>query len=250
MNQKKVISCQVCHGNKSTLYASVNSINLAECLSCGFIWLDPPPSSKELTDLYNNAYNNNSESYFTKIEKKMRRSRRKAKKLRKLFSNEKKPNFLDIGCNGGFMVEAAREFDFNSIGIELDPVSIKFALNKYPKNYYFMGSIESYCKENSNTKFEMVYCSEVIEHILDINSFVQSISSILNNNGYLYITTPNIRHWRRPLNLKNWDGFCPPAHCQYFDLNTLKKLLKKFNLRVVKKHFALKPGIKILAIKE
>lgn len=243
-------SCQVCHNNKTTLYASFNSANLVECLECGFIWLNPLPSSEELAILYNNAYNNNSESYFTKIDKKIHRSRKRAKKLRKIFPKKSLPNFLDIGCNGGFMVEAARKCGFNSSGVELDPESFRYAVNNYPKNSFFLGNIESFLNENPTKKFEMIYCSEVIEHVLDINSFVQSISKILNNNGYLYITTPNIRHWRRPSNLTDWDGFCPPAHCQYFDTNTLKIILEKFKLRIVKKYVALKPGIKFLAKKE
>ena len=45
---------------------------------------------------------------------------------------------------------------------------------------------------------------------------MNSIKNLLNKNGFLYITTPDIKHWRRNKSLKDWDAYCPPAHCLFF----------------------------------
>ena len=63
----------------------------------------------------------------------------------------------------------------------------------------------------------------------------------------LYLTTPDIGHWRRPRDIRRWDGFSPPAHCLYFTVRSLARLLARHPLETVHRRFAWKPGIKILA---
>ena len=241
------IVCQICDKNQTYLYHQDNQFNLLECNNCGFIWLDPMPNDSEIKLLYNNAYNESSESYFIKVGEKLKRSRSRAKRFRKLFNKDYSVSFLDIGSNGGFMSEAARENGFISTGIEIDPISIKYAKKNYPKNEYFEGTVEKYTKIYPDKRFDFIYCSEVIEHIIDLNSFMNSIKNLLNKNGFLYITTPDIKHWRRNKSLKDWDAYCPPAHCLFFSKKSLDLLLKKNKFIIYKKYFAFKPGIKILA---
>ena len=147
------------------------------------------------------------------------------------------------------MVEAAREVGFFSTGIELDSTSVTYARQCFPQNHFHHGTIEDFVGTEPDQRFDIIYCSEVIEHVSDANSFTESLSKALVSGGYLYLTTPNIRHWRRPRNLHSWDGYCPPSHCLYFDSKTINKLLNKHQLKVVMRYLALKPGIKVLAQK-
>ena len=64
------------------------------------------PSANEFNVIYDDAYKGTSEGYFTKEKKKLARSRRQLARLRRMVAGRR---FLDIGCNGGFAVEAARE---------------------------------------------------------------------------------------------------------------------------------------------
>jgi len=63
----------------------------------------------------------------------------------------------------------------------------------------------------------------------------------------LYLTTPDISHWRRPRDLTLWDGFCPPSHCIYFSPGNLTRLLVEHGFEVFRRFVAWKPGIKVLA---
>jgi hypothetical protein len=65
--------------------------------------------------------------------------------------------------------------------------------------------------------------------------------------GLLYITTPDIGHWRRPKDITTWDAFCPPSHCVYFTPKNLRLLLERHGFQVSHRRFAWKPGIKIIA---
>ncbi len=239
--------CQVCDCKNYTNYDENNGTILVECSECGFIWLNPLPIQEDIEKLYNNAYQNVSSSYFSKVRKKMNRSKRRSKFLEKFILKKNNIKFLDIGSNGGFMVEAARLRGHEATGIEIDPYSIKYARQHYTKNVFFEGNLEAYYDKNSEKKFDIIYCSEVIEHLVDINKFIMLIKKLLDTNGIVFLTTPDIKHWRRPKDLRKWDAYCPPDHCLYFNNKSLSKLLTKFELKIIKKMIAFKPGIKIIA---
>ncbi|MEE8173309.1 MAG: class I SAM-dependent methyltransferase [Alphaproteobacteria bacterium] len=205
------------------------------------------PSPAQLAGIYNDAYDGATTSYFAKADAKMRRSRHRVRQLRRHVDGGR---LLDIGCNGGFMVEAARTHGFEAHGVELDPVSVAYARKHYPANAYFHGTVQEFAESGGAERpFDAVYCSEVIEHVPDSWSFVAAIASLMRPGAVLYITTPNISHWRRPKDLTKWDAFCPPAHCVYFNPANLPRLLAAHDLDVFKRFVAWKPGVKLLARK-
>ena len=141
-------------------------------------------------------------------------------------------------------MEAARESGFEAFGIDLDPVSLSYARKHFPHNQYFHGRIEDYRDQGL---FDVIYCSEVIEHVGDANKFLAATVRLMKPGALLYLTTPDISHWRRPRDLNRWDAFCPPAHCLYFNPENLTTLLTCHGLQVIKRHWAWKPGIKFYA---
>jgi SAM-dependent methyltransferase len=236
--------CQVCARQDPQPFYDCDGVCLLECRGCGLIFMNPMPTPAQVTEIYNDLYGGATTGYFAKVGKKMVRNRRRISSLRR---HVRGGRFLDVGCNGGFMVETAREAGFKAFGVELDPASIDYARKRYPQNTFFLGSLEELVL--TETGFDLVYCSEVIEHVLDLNGFVASLARAMAPEGILYITSPDISHWRRPRDLKAWDGFDPPAHCVYFNPTSLTKLLASHGLEVFRKQFAWKPGIKFFARK-
>ncbi len=147
------------------------------------------------------------------------------------------------------MVEEAREKGFEGVGVDFDGTSIAYARKRYPKNIFFHGTVEDYAREAAGAAFDAVYCSEVIEHTADANSFMASIAELTRTGGLLYLTTPDIGHRRRPKDLTAWDAFCPPSHCLYFTEGSLRHLLNKHGFSHIQRRFAWKPGLKVLARK-
>ncbi len=171
----------------------------------------------------------------------MRRSRARMRYLSRYVAAG---SFLDIGCNGGFMVEAARERGFVAHGLDLDGVSIAYARRHSPQNHYFHGTVEAFATDAP--RFDLAYCSEVIEHVPDVHGFVSAIAGLLRPGGVIFTTTPDISQWRRPRDLPSWDGFCPPSHCVYFNPGSLRLLLAGHGIRVIRRRIAFKPGIKVV----
>lgn len=220
-------------------------MDLYRCTDCGFVFLHPLPSLEDMQARYHDAYQGATAVYFTKVEAKMRRSRRRMGQLARCLPADRRKRFLDVGCNGGFMVEAARERGFEAWGVDLDPALIDYARAHYPDNRYLAGPVEEI--DASHGPFDAVYCAEVIEHVADANGFVAAIASLTEPGAALYLTTPDIGHWRRPRDLLEWDAFTPPAHCLYFSPNNLALLLRRHGFEIFKRRLAWKPGIKVLA---
>jgi len=239
--------CQIC-GAPARPYNHYRGWTLVECRACALVFVDPMPSAEQLSALYDDAYAGATEGYFAKVPEKMRRARRRCRTLARHAPRPHdgaRGHFLDVGCNGGFMVEAARELGFAATGIDPDPVSVGWARAHYPANRFTQGTIETF--DPGGERFAAVYCSEVIEHAPDANRFVAAVAATMAPGAALYLTTPDIGHWRRPRDVTRWDGFSPPSHCIYFKPRNLTRLLANHGLEVFRRRLALKPGIKLLA---
>ena len=117
-------TCPVCRTAECRDYYTHKGMELYACKHCATVFLHPPPTVDESVDFYQDSYDGASTGYFAKVDRKLRRSRERLRYLSRYVSAGK---FLDIGCNGGFMVEAARERGFEAHGLDLDGVSIAYA---------------------------------------------------------------------------------------------------------------------------
>jgi SAM-dependent methyltransferase len=240
------LACQVCGSADRRLFTEWNDMTLFQCVVCRLVWLDPLPDADGVRGMYDDAYAGATVGYFSKVPQKLARSRRRIRAIARLLDDAPLgKSFLDVGANGGFMAEAAREMGFDAVGIEPDPASVAYARKSYPGIAVIQGLLEDV--DLGGRQFDVAYCSEVIEHSTDCNRFAAKLASVLRPGGLLYLTTPDIGHWRRPSDLECWDGFAPPAHCLYFSPRNLAMLLERHGFDVVHRRFAWKPGIKMIA---
>ncbi len=238
--------CPLCAAPEPAHFISHQGHELYRCRECALVYLDPAPSPADISRLYGDTYSGATESYFTKVERKMWRSRVRVRRMARMLGGDVAgKNFLDVGANGGFMAEAARQAGFNAFGVEPDGPAVDYARRHFPGNTFTRGTLED--ADFGHRRFDAVYCSEVIEHAADCHRFAAALARVMRPQGLLYLTTPDIGHWRVPRDVRRWDAFCPPAHCLFFNPGNLARLLNRHGFRVVHKLFALKPGIRLLA---
>lgn len=89
--------------------------------------------------------------------------------------------------------------------------------------------------EIKHMKFDIIICTEVIEHLYDPRILIRFCKRYLKNKGRLIITTPYhgyaknilislLGHWDAHFTAL-WDG----GHIKFWSKNTLTKLLNEFN---------------------
>lgn len=102
----------------------------------------------------------------------------------------KKGKLLDIGCaDGSYINYLKNKFEFDVYGIDVSADAIKKSQKKGLKTKRV--NVENGIPFENNS-FDIVTCSEVIEHVYDTDFLIQEISRILKPNGTLIITTPNL----------------------------------------------------------
>ena len=82
-----------------------------------------------------------------------------------------------------------------------------------------------------DNKVDLIIFTEAIEHINDVNNFLEHAYNLLNTGGIIYITTPNFSSIERIMMRSNWGMIKPPEHLSYFTPKTLNKVLGEGGFR-------------------
>ena len=149
-------TCKACTKKLGTdSLGNKNGYELLACESCGSVTVDPWPTEKELVEFYQ-SYEGTTD-YTAKRDKKIERSKKRIARLKRMTSRKK---FLDIGCNYGFAVEAARQLGLDAHGIDIDATAVKSAQTNFGEKSYSVTSVQDYAELGK--KVDILYTSEVI----------------------------------------------------------------------------------------
>ncbi len=200
------------------------------------------PSSEALAALYGGDDGRLGAEHYPKAASRARRARIKAFRFARHFRGG---DALDIGCGGGFVAEAMRRRGARAAGLDIDPRAIAYARRHFPDCTFFCEDFEAFAARGLG--FDFVYCSEVIEHLPDIDGFMRLLVGALRPSGRVFITTPDIGHRRVPADVTAWDMFSPPAHVRFFDARTIRVLFERHGLTITRYYANRKPGLQIIA---
>ena len=103
-----------------------------------------------------------------------------------------KINILDIGCGGGLLCEPLSRLGANITGIDASKNNIEVAKlhsREMGLKIKYMHTPPENLK--LKTKFDVILNMEVIEHVSNIELFMQSCSSLMNKNGIMFVATIN-----------------------------------------------------------
>jgi len=97
--------------------------------------------------------------------------------------------FLDVGSGLGFFSLRAGKLGARVYGIDIGDRLVDVCRKRYPKGKFSVASaVKLPFKDNS---FDIVLCTEVIEHVNNQKKVISEIFRVLKKNGYLILTTPN-----------------------------------------------------------
>ena len=115
----------------------------------------------------------------------------------RLDSNKGQPlsslEILDIGCGGGLLAEPMARLGASVTGIDVTDAAI-IAAKAHAETMRLGINYQTIAAEElaeSGVIFDVIYASEVIEHVVDRPIFVKAISQMLAPNGLVIITTIN-----------------------------------------------------------
>ncbi len=242
--QIKYETCPICSGaigSWRVKKTDIDTYNIDLCGSCGFAFVNPRPSLGFLIGYYSkfghgqgeNASENHNLDTILSNEKNDPNSTIDAKRMIKTIKSltSKIPNtrFLDIGCGYGCFSKEALESGFDVIALELADTERKIA-SKITGLNPIACSFEDF--DYSAESFSAILMSQILEHALDINLWLSKAHRLLVNDGVIAIALPNFGSIFRMIMQKNEPYICPPAHLNFFNPNSLSRLLEKHGYKV------------------
>ena len=222
------MACPVCSGRDAAPLGAKGGFDYLRCAGCGLIYSATLPTAAQYAESYGE---------YTAFESTGIRVLRKTLKLwplvllgRRRAPGGRPLRFLVIGSNTGYNTEAARRHGCEAHGLETNPGTIAMARREYPGCSFHEQTIEQLA--TGPLRFDVIYCSEVLEHVPEPQAFMAAIARVSEPHTTLFLTTPDSAHHRVPQDLISWKEVIPVQHLRLYDLGNLKRLLAQHGFRV------------------
>jgi 2-polyprenyl-3-methyl-5-hydroxy-6-metoxy-1,4-benzoquinol methylase len=213
--------CILCNSVEISELKDYERHQLSKCKTCGFVFMSRIPSNDELHDhykLYSYATDRTVSPLTIDSYNKLLDGMEKYRKLNTL---------IDVGCGKGWFLLEARKRGWDVYGTEFSDEAIKICI----ENGIKMEKGDLNALTFGNVKFDIVFSSEVIEHVNNpVNQFEQ-MYEILRPGGLLYLTTPNFNCYLRYKYKANYTIIEYPEHLSYYTKSTMHLGLTKAGFR-------------------
>ncbi len=144
---------------------------------------------------------------------------------------------LDVGCSSGYLARPLTDRGCTVVGIELDPVAAGLARDVCER--VLVGDVEEMELPFEDGSFDAIVCGDLVEHLSDPDFFLARVRPLLEANGRLVLSTPNIANWAMRLSLAagRWNyterGILDRTHAHLFTRKTLHESLERAGYRIV-----------------
>ena len=214
-NSHRHVDCPCCHSNKVKLISTVNykspisfSTSLVEltnlpelwkCINCESGFIQNFILEKDAQELYSSGESNVRWSSVTFEEAKPKGVTDALTRL--LTVNSK---VLDVGCAKGDFLDFAKSKGCSTYGLEYSTSS----LDVIKANGHF-----AYSRlEDINQKFDLITAFDVVEHLYDINNFIDVFMEKLSPGGCIVAVTGDISCLSARISRGRWWYVSYPEH--------------------------------------
>jgi 2-polyprenyl-3-methyl-5-hydroxy-6-metoxy-1,4-benzoquinol methylase len=135
---------------------------------------------------------------------------------------------LDIGCGSGYFLSKISDKTTNIQGIEFNDLAIEKCREKHIP--VIKSDIQTFSKDNVGV-FDVVCAFQVLEHIDDVKSFIDSSLRVLKPQGKLIIGVPNNNPYLHKYDIYHTLNL-PPHHIGLWSEKSLKKLSRFFPMKM------------------
>lgn len=231
------VSCPACNSSNYNHKFDKGIFKFYECSRCGTLFINPRPSSEQLSSFYKNSKSIDfwSKHIFPVSEKARTKNIfiPRAKLIVSLLKEHhvgKIETMLEIGPGYGSFLEVARDLKLAKNFLAVEPS--RPAAQKCRKRGFdvFEEMIENV---NLEKKVDLVVNFELIEHLFNPKSFIKVCNKMLKKKGLFILTTPNIKGFDLMTLGKLSNNITGPNHLNYFNPKSLSRLLEDCGFEVL-----------------
>jgi methylation protein EvaC len=176
-------------------------------------------------DMFNEKY-----PFFSGSSKYMEKHFKLYSDYLKKLNNKSNLKIIEIGSNDGTMLKNFHGNNFKSIGFEpsknVSDKAKSIGLNSI-NEFFNKDIIEDFKEFHSNT--DIIYASNVICHIPDLNNLIECIDILLNKDGFFVFEEPYLGSMYEKT---SYDQIYD-EHIYMFSVISIKKIFELFNFKLV-----------------
>ena len=135
---------------------------------------------------------------------------------------------LDVGCGEGFVSKELTKRGWHVTGVDIiQGADFSFDIER-----------DDWPEALMAQRFDLVLCSEVIEHVFSPEDLMAHIRTLMADKGSAIITTPNVLFWKNRLKMLlgvfryEERGILDFGHIRLFTIDTARDLFQKAGLRI------------------
>ena len=135
---------------------------------------------------------------------------------------------LDLGCGAGDLTAQLARAGAQPTGVEVAQAAVDRARARHPDLSFALAAIDGPLPLQDGA-FDVVWASEVIEHVADTARWLSEVRRVLVPGGRLLLTTPN--HSRPRLLVAGIELYSEPLgdHLHLYTATSLREVLEQFD---------------------
>jgi len=135
---------------------------------------------------------------------------------------------LDLGCGEGDFTVWLAEAGARVLGVDVAEAALRRARRRHPGVEFELAPIDGELPV-PDASYDVVWASEVIEHVADTGRWLSEVRRVLAPGGRLLVTTPS--HGRLRLALGGIERYSEPLgdHLHLYSARSLRGLLEEFD---------------------
>ncbi|NBL65750.1 methyltransferase domain-containing protein [Flavobacterium sp. NST-5] len=132
---------------------------------------------------------------------------------------------LDLGAGTGDFLLAAKNNDWQTIGVEPNEKARNIAIQKGLEIFSETKNLE----ENS---FDVITMWHVLEHVPDYNLQIEELKRLLKPEGVLIVAVPNFNSYDAQYYKEFWAAYDVPRHLWHFSKTAIKQIFAQHEMKV------------------
>lgn len=152
---------------------------------------------------------------------------------------------LDLGCRDATLMRHYAPFASTLVGVDIDPSAVTEAQKRLPQAEIFQMDLLGDWSELQGRQFDVIACSEVLEHVYYPRQVAEKVANLLVPGGIFIGTIPNaffLKHRLRYLfGMRNWTPMSDPTHITQFNVQELKRALSVISNAITISGYTRKP---------
>jgi SAM-dependent methyltransferase len=196
---------------------------IVRCIHCGLCFTNPRPDPASISRFYPADY---------RCHRRERTSSRQGSRGHALASlvcrqaprtSRSQSRLLDLGCGAGEFLQCMHQLGWNAIGLDTAEAAIETALQHgLPARF---GTLPQ--PGWGSASFDVITMWQSLEHVHDPLAALRDAHRLLDAQGRLLVSVPNLESLSSRWFGSNWYGLDVPRHLTHFTSETLRGMLQR-----------------------